>query len=333
MADLITERMAELHRLNDGGEESPVPPTAAPAPTAPTPAPTEPPTAPAAPRVLSLDDAPPDDFLPNDIPPTLRKPTIRETVAALAEDRKAAIAQRDTIGKVKNDHESENVVLKNLLTLLIDKTQQPPPAPAPAEPARVESAEERIRRENLDAIMGADPALALGRVVEVARETIAPEIKGQTDPLDKRIASLEQSQYEQRVNAAYDRAGQLLGRDAKTWRSDGEIKRMSELVAAWQLPADDSQTYVRVSKWIDDLVAERTPKPIVVPTPAPIAPAPPVGSGEPAAPVETPKTTLSARDDATVARVAKIFGVDKAKADELATRVLNDRSRPRAAAR
>lgn len=340
MSDLVADRMAELHRINDGGDPDATPPAPAvePTPAAPSAPPqpaaaalAEPAAAPA--RVaLSLDDPTPDDFLPDAIPPTLRKPTVRETIAALAEDRKSAIHRRDEDARVKNDYEARATVLENLLAMMIGNQQKQAPAPAPAEPApRVETAEERIRREQLDVIVGADPALALGRTVDIARESIAPEIKGQIDPLAARVAAIEATERARVINSAYDQAGKMLKRDSAAWRSDSTITTVSRAVEALRLPPDDPQSYVRAESWLDELVSARVPQaaaPAPVATPAPTAPPPPVGSGAPAAPVETVKSSLSARDADMVSKVAKQFpNLKREQVEELALRTMNHRQR------
>lgn len=327
MADLVQDRLAELHRLNDGGEPAPAV-VAAPEPPVEPQAETPDPNAPAAavqpqPRALSLDDPLPEV---DDLPPTLRGKPLRE----LIEDRRRSIEQRDTAGKVKNDYESENTVLKNLLSMMMENQGRPPQSAPVQQPAPVarETVEDRIRREQLGTIVGADPDLALGRTVEIARDELLPELKNQIDPVAKRVEMLERTERDRAVNAAYDRAGAMLKRDPGQWRSDAEIQTMSSAVTALNLPADDPQSYVKADEWLSRLVSARAPKPAPAPTPAPVAtaPPPPVGTGAPAAPVENTKPALSARDADMVARVAKQFpNLKREQVEELALRTLGQR--------
>lgn len=322
MSDLILDRMAELHRINgdeEGTSAAPAAPVdATPAGTAPA-APVA--AAPNAARVLSLDDLLPDH---PDLPPTFRGKPFRE----LAEDRRQAIKRRDDDAQIKNNFESENVVLKSLISAMIERQPGGPAAATPTPVAAVApaSAEDRIRGENLDAIMTADPALALGRAIEIARETITPEINGQLEPLAQKVAALEATERARTLNTAYDQAGRMLGRDMAVWRDPNEVNTIAWVVESMRWPQDNPESYVRAAQHLDTLVAARAPRaaaPLV--TPAPTAPAPPVGGGAPAGPSEGAPAALSTRDASTVSRVAKAYGLKPEQVEQVYHRVMGVR--------
>lgn len=295
--------IAKLHEANNNAdtppEEAPAAPPAPETQAAPAATPT-----PAAPRTYSLDDLLPDA---EDIPPSFRGKPFR----ALLDDRRTVITQRDEIGRVKNDHESENRVLKSLLQVLIEQNQggraATPEAPAP------ESMEDRVRRERLDALMPSDASMALGRTLEIAQETILPQVKGQLEPIDARLQRLEQQDAARRTYEAHTLAGARLGRDMKDWKGEAETNAISAAVLALQLPVDQPESYVKASEWLDNLVTIRAPKtqagsaPAPAAQAAPAAPAPPAGGGAPAAPSETTTPALDARDADTLARMRKTF--------------------------
>lgn len=291
MSTLIEDRMAEMHRLNDS--DDPIP-DAALTTVAPEPAAVTAPVPVA--RVLSYDDLLPDD---DSVPQSLRNKPMRE----LLEDRKRAIFERDNLGAAKNEAE----VLRNLVTLMMEKQTAPAPVAA-AEPARAETIEDQIRRENIDAIMSADPALALGRAAEITRDSSLTAVKGQLDPINQRLDRIEQAENVKRVQAAHQQAGRILKRDPAEWVSSAETEAISGVMLMLQLPQDDPQSYVKASSYLDGLAAARTPKvAAVVPPPAPTAPPPPVGSGAAAAPADTQKPQLDVRTSNVVDRIRKNY--------------------------
>lgn len=301
------DELAKLHEANDADTPPEAPPETPPVATPAAPvvaAPAEPAAAAAPARVYSLDDPLPDI---DDIAPSFRGKPLR----ALLDDRRQAIAQRDEIGRVKNDHESENRVLKSLLQVLIERQ---PPAPTATETPKTPTLEERIRTEQLDSLLNVDSALALGRTAELAAEAVLPQINGQIAPLAATVNRLEAEARDGRIFRAHTEAGRLLNREQAEWKGKAEVNAISAAVLALQLPLDDPQSYVKASRWIDDLATIRTPKSTAAPPPAapapttPLAPVPPAGTGAAAAPPAPGNlSTLSSRDQETLDRMRKNF--------------------------
>jgi len=291
---VIEEQMRKLHAMNDGAPDDAQTPTPAVPETPAVPA------APVAPATLSFDSILPDDD--DLIPPTLRGKTLRE----LAEDRRRSIQQRDAIGEEKNTAVQEALLLKRLLGSVLERQPAAPTAPAPTP----ETYEEQIRRESLGEVAAADPNLALGRVADIAEGRIVPQIDEKLQPIDQRLSRLEKLELNNNIRAAHRQAGVLLGREAKDWASDREIEIISSVVESKGWAPDDPQSYVEAAKWIDDIVSYKAPKPTAAAPrqPSPTAPAPTVGSGAPAAPVDTPVTPeFDVRTQNVVDRVAKHF--------------------------
>jgi len=292
---VIEDRLKELHTMNEGApddEPTPAPVVAATPETL---------AAPVVPATLSFDGILPDDD--DLIPPTLRGKTLRE----LAEDRKRSIDQRDRIGEAKNIAEQEALLLKRLLGSVLERQPAAPPTP---EPAKSETYEEQIRRESLGEVAAADPNLALGRVADIAEGRIVPQIDEKLQPLDERLQRIETRERNNDIRAAHRQAGILLGRDPKDWASDREIEIISSVVESKGWAPDDPKSYVDAAKWIDDIVSYKVPKP--GPTaprqPVPTAPAPTVGSGAPAAPVDAPaQPEFDVRTQNLIERVGKHF--------------------------
>lgn len=297
--DLDAE-LTKLHEANDADtlpEEPPAPVAAAPV------APAE--ATPAAPArgPLSLDDSLPDI---EDIPQSFRGKPFR----TLLDDRRTAITQRDDIGKLKNDYESETRVLKSLLQTLLEQQAKPI---APTTATTPETAEDQARREQLDAILASDPAYVLGRTADIATEAARARVVGDMAPLAATVARLESEANATRIFNAHNQAGATLGRDPKDWKSAAEIDAMSKAVLILQLPQDRPESYVEASKWLDNLASLRAPKPAAAQPAAAVAPvaapppAPPTGTGAAAAVADPAANALSSRDADTLSRMRGLY--------------------------
>jgi hypothetical protein len=232
-------------------------------PQAPPPAPTK--------AAVSLDDLLPDV---EDLPPTVRGKPLR----ALDEERRAAIRQRDEIGRTKNDLESQLRVAQAALNVLgqaVPQQQQ-----TPSVPERLTSAE-LLKRRGIDtSALYTDPDRVLSAAIEAGAELAKADLQSEISALRQQLEDVTGRQavsdsrsQATRIRDAHMSAGQALKVDPQQWKEDAEF--VTSFVLSRGLPVDDPQSYVLAGEAL-----YRRGKPVSGQQAPP--PAPQAGTGAPA---------------------------------------------------
>lgn len=295
----------------DGTDETPIAEVETPVVVEPSLA-TEPPaiastppiTVPQSPRVASFDDLTPD--LP-DLPPTRRGAPLR----LLVDDRKAAIQQAIDAGNEKNAFRARAEVAERALEILTRRLEPQPVAPPVVEPPPPETSIDALRRRTDPNSFQFDPEGVLSAAVDTAEERsrtealqkineLRTELETKIAEVTGRTAVIEQKEATQRTIGAYrtafpdrspatDPSLDLIG-----FYIDSVNKAATDAGQPPPLPVDDPQSYLKADAWISSVAALRAPppapaavvqpsSPAIVAPQAALSPAPPVGSGEPAA--------------------------------------------------
>ncbi len=289
--------------------------------------------APEAPEAPTPEPAPPekprfklDDVIFDDdrLPPSLRGKTGFE----IAEERRRAIDETQKLAFERNRLKAENEAYDRDYKRLLERIGQPePPAPQP-------SPTERLRARISQDTNGAwnDPATTFAAAAEAGAEEAEARFRPQLETAAERIAKLEQKSAQdaekernQNIFSVYQsvRPEEI---PQKFW--NGKFNQYAASFAIHnQLALDDPETYRKALDDYKQTFAEFNPAPPpsdVPSTPAPVAPAPPVGGGRPAAPpVSKPTSHLNNHAREAAAKINRIFK-EKTGMTATADDVMND---------
>lgn len=313
--DAVEELLQQVREHNEeAGDTAPAEPSAETA--AVETATVETPPEPERPRFNSL-----EEFILDDprLPPTLRgKPG-----SALYEDREKFMHEAKEAGFKKNRAEAERdmalAALERTLKLLGGEKQQPEKAtPAPIKPI------DRFRQRGIEPIsVLSDSETAIATAIEAGAEEAQERLRPAMETIEERLkriegerASEKEAQQQQSWFAAYQQA-RPEGVTPEQWTKFAPHASAYLVNQKEPLPLEDPKSYREAWEWFTsssrEVLGAPAPQPAVIPstsTHVPTAPAPPVGSGKPAAPAQPkskPSSHLNNHQRAAAASIANVF--------------------------
>jgi hypothetical protein len=295
MSDAVEALLQEVREHNAGTEAPPAPAEATPE------VPVE--AVPEKPRFTSLDEVILDD-------PRLPDELRGKPASALFEDRTKAWQEKHQVGFQKNRAETERDTTIAVLEKLAKQLSEKAPAPTPATPSPMD----RFRKHGVEPIdILSDAERALNTTILAAAEESEFRVAPKIAEYEQRLKQIEAEREAERTERQHEkyRAAFLAARPEAVpldlWEQDYSGQVSSYLILH-NLPLDDVKSYQQAAEWVEGFVSRRTGSRQTAPVVAPVAPAPPVGGGKPAA-VPTSKSSahLNNHQRAAYSTVTDIF--------------------------